>query len=154
MLTKRDQDKVSTELSSVAHRWKDIALVLGFSKAEVLTIDSSYDAIHQKLSVMVREWLMRAGNDPGRQPSWGTVVEALRSSGISSLAGNIELKYCSPNIPHVSLDSVSSSSSVSGDQGSDIQGQISTSRINNIQLAATVYISYCMGAVTIMLDVH
>ena len=86
-----------------------------FSKAEVLTIDSSYDAIHQKLSVMVREWLMRAGNDPGRQPSWRTVVEALRSSGISSLAGNIELKYCSPNIPHVSLDSVSSSSSVSGE---------------------------------------
>ena len=78
----------------------DIGLIL---KVPVDTLDSiaaQFDAPREKLREILKVWLKTA-----TKPTWQAVVDALRSPivGESSLATNIEAKYCTPITPEAQL---------------------------------------------------
>ena len=78
----------------------DIGLIL---KVPVDTLDSiaaQFDAPREKFREILKVWLKTA-----TKPTWQAVVDALRSPivGESSLATNIEAKYCTPITPEAQL---------------------------------------------------
>ena len=78
----------------------DIGLIL---KVPVDTLDSiaaQFDAPREKLREILKVWLKTA-----TKPTWQAILDALRSPivGESSLATNIEAKYCTPITPEAQL---------------------------------------------------
>lgn len=93
MLTRKDQKKVSKELSQISRKWREIGVALAVPPPTLDKVDKSNRSLDQKLSGVVKEWLTMAGGGV----SWKTLVEALRSSTLreNRLARELEVRYCS-----------------------------------------------------------
>ena len=116
MLTKKDQKKISKELSPLSGKWREIGITLAVPVSTLDKVDKSHRTVEQKLSGVVKEWLTMAGGGA----SWQTVVEALRSSTLREhrLARDLEGKYCSSGSgPPSSGSSISTSTGSSESSG-------------------------------------
>lgn len=116
MLTKKDQKKISKELSSLSGKWREIGIALAVSLSTLDKLEKSHRTLEQKLSGVVKEWLTMAGGGA----SWQAVVEALRSSTLreNRLARELEGKYCSSGSgPPSSGSSISTSTGSSDSSG-------------------------------------
>ena len=97
MLTVEDLQTVTRELLPVAERWKAIgcALQLDMTKFED-EMQQHGSRTHRSaedcLSEMLREWM----KCPNAQPTWYSIVDALRSPAVGEmkLALLLEPKYC------------------------------------------------------------
>ena len=98
-LTIDDLQTVTQELLPVAERWKAIGCALQLDMAkfedEMQQADlgsRTHKSAESYLSEMLREWL----KCPNTQPTWCSIVDALKSStvGEMKLALLLESKYC------------------------------------------------------------
>ena len=114
MLRKKDQKRVSKEISAAASKWREIGLVLKIPQSSLDKVNKSRSSTtaEQKLSGMIKEWFQEC---PSSDVSWQTLVDALRSRVVNEerLAQVLEVKYC-PGIG----TSVSTSASISSGSGS------------------------------------
>ena len=117
MLRKKDQKRVSKEISAAASKWREIGLVLKIPQTSLDKINKSRSSTtaEQKLSRIIKEWFQES---PSSGVSWQTLVDTLRSRAVNEeeLARELEVKYC-PGIG-TSVSISASTSSGSGSSGS------------------------------------
>ena len=92
-LTIDDLQTVTQELLPVAQHWEAIgvALCLHLDEDEMKTFPKR-GSVEDHLSEMLKWWLNRVSP----QPSWRSIIDALRSPAVgeNKFAQNLELKYC------------------------------------------------------------
>ena len=117
MLRKKDQKRVSKEISAAASKWREIGLVLKIPQSSLDKVYKSRSSTtaEQKLSRIIKEWFQES---PSSGVSWQTLVDALRSRAVNEeeVARELEVKYC-PGIG-TSVSTSASTSSGSGSSGS------------------------------------
>ena len=95
-LTIDDLQTITQELLPVAEHWKAIgvALSLNFDEDVMKTFPKhvAHRSVEDHLSEMLKWWLSCVSPEP----SWRTIIDALRSPAVgeSKLARNLESKYC------------------------------------------------------------
>ena len=85
------------ELETVAHRWYDIGLSLGFKSSTLDSIKSKGQDVHELLRNMIIEWLKMSYNvERFGPPTWRRIAEAVRANSGGknpALADNLAKKY-------------------------------------------------------------
>ena len=79
------------EVLDMSTEWYDLGLQLKVRIGTLDTIQADFTAAKHRLREMLKAWLTTGDN-----PSWKTLIDALRSRmvGASQLAAALETKYC------------------------------------------------------------
>ena len=90
-LTSDDLGCVLREVLDVSADWYDLGLELKVRVGTLDNIRADFTATKHQLREMLKAWL-----NTGDNPSWKTLINALRSPvvGASQMAGALEIKYC------------------------------------------------------------
>ena len=90
-LTSDDLGCVLVEILDVSADWYDLGLQLKVRIGKLKSIWTEFSAPKHQLREMLNAWLTTGDN-----PSWRTLIDALRSRmvGASQLAAVLETKYC------------------------------------------------------------
>ena len=82
---------VLEEILDVSAEWYDLGLQLKVRIGTLKSIQTEFSATKHQLREMLNAWLTTGNN-----PSWKTLIDALRSRmvGASQLAAALETKYC------------------------------------------------------------
>ena len=90
-LTSDDLGHVLEEVLDVAAQWYNLGLKLKVRTGRLNCIRAEFNTPENQLREMLNAWLTAGDN-----PSWKTLIDALRSKmvGASQLAATLETKYC------------------------------------------------------------
>ena len=90
-MTLDDLGCVLEEVLDVATQWYNLGLKLKVRTGRLNCIRAEFNTPEDQLREMLSAWLTAGDN-----PSWKTVIDALRSKmvGASQLAATLETKYC------------------------------------------------------------
>ena len=90
-----DLADVLEEVLGSSTKWYEIGLRLKLSIEKLDGITSQFSDPRRCLCEMLKEWLKGVG---GSRPTWGALVEALRSQTVEEpkLADQLEAKHCQP----------------------------------------------------------
>ena len=94
-LTSDDLGCVLEGVLDAAAQWYNLGLKLKVRTTTLDSIQEDFTATQHRLREMLKAWL-----NTGDNPSWKTLIDALRSPvvGASQLAAALETKYCSVEI--------------------------------------------------------
>jgi len=92
-LTLHDLSDVLEETLASSTKWHKIGIRLQVPVDKLESIRSQFSDPGDQLCEMLKEWLRRAARS---RPTWGTLVEALRSQtvGEPKLADQLEANHC------------------------------------------------------------
>ena len=109
-LSEKDLLNVMEELADVRAKWYNIGLGLGLSVGTLNSIETERNNTSDSLRATLMKWL----NAYSPPPTWGKVVEALRTKTVDEarLAAHLEQKYCTAQDTSTAAPTLSPQSTV------------------------------------------
>ena len=90
-LTRPDGSKSVQVITSVAAKWEELAIALGFDAPAIAHIKRDYSSnCREACSQMLRMWLRMECSDASRSVSWATLIQCLKDAEFSSVGVEVE----------------------------------------------------------------
>ena len=90
-LTGSDGSKSVQVINSVAAKWEELAIALGFDAPAIAHIKRDYSTdCREACSQMLQMWLRMECNTASRSISWATLIQCLKDAEFSSIGQELE----------------------------------------------------------------
>lgn len=90
-LTRPDGSKSVQVITSVAAKWEELAIALGFDAPAIAHIKRDYSSdCREACSQMLQMWLRMECSDVSRPVSWATLIQCLKDAEFSSVSVELE----------------------------------------------------------------